>query len=161
MSILFSFLFYDFFFGIELYDLLVYFTNFAPVGCSTYRYFLWFCRVVFFFLMVFFTFQRFIRLIGSVCLFFIQCFSLWGWSKKILLQFIPEHVLHLFFYMSFMVSFLVFQSWSRFEFSLFMVGGNVQTSSFYLWLSYFPSTTCWGYSPFSRRVYIFPLFIKD
>lgn len=161
MSILISFLFYDFFFFcIELYDLLVYFTNFALVGCSTYRSFLWFCRVVFF-LMVFFTVQRFIRLIGSVCLFFIQCFSLWGWSKKILLQFIPEHVLPLVFYMSFMVSFLVFQSWSRFEFSLFVVGGNVQTSSFYLWLSYFPSTTCWGYSPFSRRVYIFPLFIKD
>lgn len=50
MSILISFLFYDFFFFcIELYDLLVYFTNFALVGCSTYRSFLWFCRVVFFF----------------------------------------------------------------------------------------------------------------
>lgn len=42
-------LWFFFFFGIELYDPLVYFTNFALVGCSTYRSFLWFCRVVFFF----------------------------------------------------------------------------------------------------------------
>ena len=51
-------------------------------------------------------------------------FALGDWSKKILLWLISKSILPL------------FSSWS-------LTWGNVQISLFYMWLSSFPSATCW------------------
>ena len=68
-----------------------------------------------------------------------------------------ENVLPMFSSRSFIVSGLTFRSLIHFEFILCVVLESVLSSFFYKWLTSFPSTTCFVFSP----LYILASFVKN
>ena len=89
--------------------------------------------------MVFFAVQKLVSLIRShLFIFAFISIALGDWPKKTLVWFMSENVLSVISSRSFMVSRLKFKSLSH-----FVVRGCVLTSLIYMWLSNFPSTTCW------------------
>ena len=65
-----------------------------------------------------------------------------NWPKKILLWFMSETVLLMFYSKTFMISCLIFMSFSHFEY-LYMVRDCVLTSLIYMQLFNFSIITCW------------------
>ena len=88
--------------------------------------------------------QKLVSLIRSHLFIFVFISVVLGvWPKKTLVWFVSENVLFLFSSRNSSVSCLMFKCLSHFEFVLCIVRGYVLTSLINMWLSNFPSTTCW------------------
>ena len=129
------------FFVIELYDLFVCFGNWTLIGHIICRYFLPVCRLSFHFVYGFLCCAK-----ASICLFLLLILLPWeidlrkqwshllifafnsvalgDWLKKTVVRFMSEDVLPMFSSRSFMVSCLIFRSFSHFEF-IFVYGVRV------------------------------------
>ena len=71
-------------------------------------------------------------------------FALGDWSKKILLWFMSENILSMFFFCEYYgVMSYIYKFLSHFELIFAYVWGNGLTTLIYMRLSSFPNTTCW------------------
>ena len=114
-------------------------------GCIVCRYFLPSeqCHLSLF--MVSFAVQKLLSLIRSHLFILLFSIALEDWPKKILVQFMSENVLPLFFSRSFMMSCHIFKSLNILSIFLYLVWRCVLTLLIYMKLS---NTACWrGFFP--------------
>ena len=94
--------------------------------------------------MVSFAVQKLVSLIRShLFIFVFISIALGDWPKKTLVLFMSENVFPMLSSWSFMVSCLMFESLSHFEFTVVYAVRVCSTSLIYMQLSNFPSTTFW------------------